>query len=91
VYDALRSGRRIGSDTQAQRTQTRPNATPAPSQDDVDYALLLALGAVYGYGLGKAPFLLALGRKPNSQTDAAVMQRLVDMVQAVLAPAAIKH
>jgi AcrR family transcriptional regulator len=66
------------------------NGTLAPSQEDVDYALLLALGAVYGYGLGKAPFLLALGRKPSPQIDEAVTERLIDMVQAVLRPAAPK-
>lgn len=47
---------------------------------------MLALGATYGYGLGKLPFLSALGRKPSQRTDDEVMGRLTAMVQALLIP-----
>lgn len=57
-----------------------------PSQEDVDYAVVLALSAAYGYGLGKLPLFRALGRKPQPGTDDAVMQRLSDMVQTLIAP-----
>jgi AcrR family transcriptional regulator len=64
------------------------SGTSAPSQDDVDYAIVLALSATYGYGLGKAPFLRALGRETDSSTDQAVMARLSEMLQRLLSGAA---
>jgi TetR/AcrR family transcriptional regulator, repressor for neighboring sulfatase len=60
--------------------------TRAPSRDDVDYALMLAIGAAYGWGLGKAPFLAALGRKSTARSDQEVMTRLTTMVRALIAP-----
>jgi TetR/AcrR family transcriptional regulator, repressor for neighboring sulfatase len=60
--------------------------TPPPSQDDVDYAIVLALCATYGYGLGKTAFLRALGREMDSSTDEAVMGRLSGMLQGLLSP-----
>ncbi|HKU43217.1 MAG TPA: helix-turn-helix domain-containing protein [Polyangiales bacterium] len=51
-----------------------------PSMEDVDYAIVLALSATYGYGLGKAVFFRALARKPGKHTDAEVMQRLGAML-----------
>ena len=79
ISDAIRQAAGL----EAERGGTRP-----PSQDDVDYALMLALGATYGYGLGKLPFLSALGRKPTQRTDDEVMSRLTAMVQALLKPGA---
>lgn len=58
----------------------------APTRDDVDYALLLAIGAAYGWGLGKAPFLAALGRKTTARSDQEVMVRLKTMMRALIAP-----
>jgi AcrR family transcriptional regulator len=58
----------------------------APSRDDVDYALMLALGATYGWGLGKAPFMAALGRKPTLSVDEEARARLELMLQALLSP-----
>jgi AcrR family transcriptional regulator len=66
---------------EAERSGTR-----APSRDDVDYALLLAIGAAYGWGLGKAPFLAALGRKTTARSDQEVMARLKTMVRALITP-----
>jgi TetR/AcrR family transcriptional regulator, repressor for neighboring sulfatase len=43
-------------------SEAKQRGARAPSRDDVDYALLLAVGAAYGWGLGKQPFLAALGR-----------------------------
>jgi TetR/AcrR family transcriptional regulator, repressor for neighboring sulfatase len=77
ISDAIRQAAVL----EAERRRSRP-----PSQDDVDYALMLALGATYGYGLGKLPFLSALGRKPSQRTDDEVMSRLTAMVQALLTP-----
>jgi hypothetical protein len=79
ISDAIRQAAVL----EAERRGSRP-----PSQDDVDYALMLALGATYGYGLGKLPFLSALGRKPSQRTDDEVMSRLTAMVQALLTPGA---
>jgi AcrR family transcriptional regulator len=58
--------------------------TPAPTKDDVDYAIVLALSATYGYGLGRTPFMRALGRKADGGTDQAVMRRLSEMLQHLL-------
>lgn len=66
--------------------EAETRGTPVPSRDDVDYAVLLALGSAYGWGLGKAPFLAALGRKGSARTDDEVMTRLKTMVRALIAP-----
>ena len=66
--------------------EAEQRGTQPPSLDDVDYALLLALGATYGWGLGRAPFLAALGRKPTLRNDQEVHARLITMVRALLAP-----
>ncbi|HMI93750.1 MAG TPA: helix-turn-helix domain-containing protein [Polyangiales bacterium] len=66
--------------------EAEQRGSPRPSLDDVDYALLLALGATYGWGLGKVPFLAALGRKGTLRNDQEVTARLITMVRALLAP-----
>jgi len=66
--------------------EAEQRGSPRPSIDDVDYALLLALGATYGWGLGKVPFLAALGRKGTVRNDQEVTTRLITMVRALLAP-----
>lgn len=70
----------------AATSEAKRRGTRAPSRDDVDYALLLAIGAAYGWGLGKAPFLAALGRKSTARSDQEVMSRLATMVRALIAP-----
>lgn len=70
----------------AATSEAKRRRTRAPSREDVDYALLLMLGAAYGWGLGKMPFLGALGRKPTARTDHEVIERLTTMVRALLAP-----
>jgi AcrR family transcriptional regulator len=70
----------------AATSEAKRRGTRAPSRDDVDYALLLMLGAAYGWGLGKVPFLTALGRKATARTDHEVLARLTTMVRALLAP-----
>jgi AcrR family transcriptional regulator len=70
----------------AATSEAKRRGTRAPSRDDVDYALLLMLGAAYGWGLGKMPFLGALGRKATARTDHEVLARLTTMVRALLAP-----
>lgn len=72
----------------AAKARAEAKGTPAPSSEDVDYAIVLALCATYGYGLGKTPFLRALGRKVESSTDEAVMRRLSEMLQSLLSPRA---
>jgi AcrR family transcriptional regulator len=58
------------------------------SQEQIDYAIILTLGAAYGYGLGKVPFFNALNRTPDSTTDTKVMECLVSMLRSVLLPRA---
>jgi AcrR family transcriptional regulator len=59
---------------------------PPPRQEDIDYAIVLALSATYGYGLGRMQFLHALGRKPTAATDEVIATRLTEMLQVILAP-----
>jgi AcrR family transcriptional regulator len=70
----------------AASSEAKRRGRRAPSRDDVDYALLLMLGAAYGWGLGKVPFLASLGRKETPRTDLEVKERLTRMVHALLAP-----
>jgi len=70
----------------AASSEAKRRDTRAPSRDDVDYALLLAIGAAYGWGLGKAPFLAALGRTSTARSDQEVMTRLKTIVRALIAP-----
>lgn len=67
-------------------SEAKRRGARAPSRDDVDYALLLAVGAAYGWGLGKPVFLAALGRKITPRSDQEVMSRLATMVRALIAP-----
>jgi AcrR family transcriptional regulator len=66
--------------------EAKQRGTPQPSRDDVDYALLLAIGAAYSWGIGKGPFLSALDRKLTPRSDQEVMTRLRTMVRALIAP-----
>jgi len=66
--------------------EAKQRGTPQPSRDDVDYALLLAIGAAYSWGIGKEPFLSALDRKLTARSDQEVMARLRTMVRALIAP-----
>ena len=66
--------------------EAEQRGAPPPSIDDVDYAVLLAIGATSGVGLGKNPFLAALGRKPAARDDREVSARLLRMMRALLAP-----
>jgi len=66
--------------------EAKQRGTPSPSRDDVDYALLLAIGAAYSWGIGKGPFLSALDRKLTARSDQEVMARLRTMVRALIAP-----
>lgn len=66
--------------------EAKQRGTPEPSRDDVDYALLLAIGAAYSWGIGKGPFLSALDRKLTPRSDQDVMARLRTMVRAIIAP-----
>jgi AcrR family transcriptional regulator len=70
----------------AASAEAKQRGTPAPSRDDADYALLLMLGAAYGWGIGHVPFLASLGRKGTPRTDREVKKRLMTMVRALLAP-----
>jgi AcrR family transcriptional regulator len=70
----------------AATSEAKRRGTRAPSREDVDYALLLAIGAAYGWGLGKAPFLAALGRKHTARGDHEALSRLKIMVRALIAP-----
>jgi len=80
---AIADATRTAAEREAERL-----GTGVGSQEQIDYAIILALGAVYGYGMGKAPFLAGLDRTPDAQTDAKVMQCLVTMFRSVLLPRA---
>lgn len=67
--------------------EAKHSGSREPSRDDVDYALVLAIGAAYGWGIGRGPFLAALDRKPTARSDEEVMARLHAMVRALIAPA----
>jgi AcrR family transcriptional regulator len=59
---------------------------PAPRIEDTEHSILVAVVAAYGYSLGKAALLPALGREVSSQSDAWFREKLGEMIRARLAP-----
>jgi AcrR family transcriptional regulator len=59
---------------------------PPPRIEDTEHSILVAVVAAYGYSLGKAALLPALGRDVSSQSDTWFRDKLGEMIRARLAP-----
>jgi AcrR family transcriptional regulator len=82
---ALLSGR-IGAPLKLEGPKEAAAALAArvSSREAADFATLAALSAAYGYAVGRAALLPALGREPSPQADAWFRARLLALLEAAL-------
>jgi AcrR family transcriptional regulator len=85
-FATRQKGMRRVADAVLQALEREGAAIDEEVRREVDFAILLAVCASYGYALGRQPFLAGLGRRTSAEEDEDFAERLGSALRAVIEP-----